>query len=310
MLIEAPVTPMNGNNFYASIPSWTVTNVAPANPNLFNVVRPHAGYAGNPTVTPTGGDLQYFDVNAASGRLIQSVTIPSNGLVNFSGWFSVRDSQQDLSGLTISIRNSGGTVIATVSTSFLASDPIGLWKQASAANIPIAAGIYAFEVELPNPANFDLASLVFKPALALTKTSVAYSDPSNGLVNPKLIPGGIAEYTIGATSPASYTVTANTILLVDATPASADLVLTNIGDAGSGPAAFNAGTSSLIYNFTGLASTTDDVEFSNNGGTAWTHTPVANADGVDPAVTHVRLLPKGTMAAGSTFSFRLRYRVR
>jgi len=34
--------------------------------------------------------------------------------------------------------------------------------------------------------------------------------------------------------------------------------------------------------------------------------PTADADGVDAAVTHVRIRPKGTMAAGSSFTINLR----
>jgi hypothetical protein len=147
---ETPVVPSNGNNFYATISNWILINVTPANALPWNIIRPFAGYAGNPTTTPAGGGIQYADVNSAAGTLVQAVTIPSNGMIDFSGWFSVRDNQQALSGLTINIRNSSNVVVATVSTSFVAADAIGLWKQASASNIPIAAGSYTFEVTLPN----------------------------------------------------------------------------------------------------------------------------------------------------------------
>jgi hypothetical protein len=303
---ETPVAPANGNNFYATVANWTVINVTPAQAQPFNVIKPWSGYAGNPTATPAGGGLQYIDINSASGDLRQSVTVSAPGMLDFSGWFSVRDNQQALSGLTINLRNSGGTVIASASTSFLASDPIGLWKQASGANVPVAAGTYIFEVVLPNPANFDLASLVFKPALAVTKTSVPFSDPVNGTTNPKLIPGAVAEYTISATSPSAYTVTSNSIFVIDPTPANMELVVSTAG----GPAAFTAGASGLTYTFASLASTTDRIDFSNNNGATWTYTPAANANGTDPAVTHIRLRPQGTMAASSTFAFRVRYRIK
>jgi hypothetical protein len=307
---ESPVVPNNGNNFYTTIPNWTVTpGTAQAQP--VNLIRPWSGYAGNPTATPTGGGTQYFDINATFGTVRQTVTLASAGMIDFSGWFSVRDNQQALSGLTINIRNSSNTIIRTASTSFLASDPIGLWKQISVSNFPIAAGTYTFEIVLPNEANCDLMSMVFKPAVAITKTSSARSDPFNGTTNPKLIPGGVAEYAILVSNPATYTVSSNTIAIVDATPANSSLVVTNISGAGSGPVSFTQGSpsSALTYTFTSLASTTDDLEFSNNGGATWTYTPVANADGVDPTVTHIRIRPKGTMAAGSSFTLRARYRV-
>lgn len=304
---ESPVAPLLGNNFYATMPSWTVAP-GTVQPLPVNLVRPHAGYTGNPAATPTGGGSQYFDVNATFGTVRQTVTLAADGLVDFSAYFSVRDNQQALTGLTVNIRNGANAVVASASTSFLASDPIGLWKQASASNVPLAAGTYVFELVMPNESNADLASMVYKPPLAIAKTSVAYSDPFNGTTNPKLIPGGIAEYILAVANPASYSVSANTIIVADATPANSDLVVATAG----GPAAFAQGTpsSTLTYAFTSLASATDDIEFSNNGGTNWTYTPVANANGVDPAVTNVRLRPKGTMAANSSFTFRLRYRVR
>jgi hypothetical protein len=287
-----------------------VINVTPAQTRPFNIVKPHSGYSGNPTATPTGGGIQYLDINSASGSIRQTITIPSNGMIDISGWFSVRDFPQALTGLNLNIRTSTGTLVATTNTSFTSSDPIGLWKQASSANIPIAAGSYIFEVDIPNFANFDLASVVFKPAATLTKTSIPWSDPVSGTTNPKLMPGAVVEYTIAVTTPSSYSMTSNSLIVIDATPTGTDLVVTNIGGAGSGPAAFTAGTTSLTYGYVSLASTTDNVDFSNNNGTSWTYTPVANVDGIDPAVTHIRLRPQGSMAASSTGSFRVRYRIR
>ena len=307
---ESPVAPANGNNFYATVPNWTIINVSPAQALPVNLIKPDASYGGGPTVTPTGGGLQYFDVNAAAGTLRQNFVIPSQGMVDFSGWFSVRDSAQALSGLTINILNSGGTVVATASTSFLATDAFRLWKQASSANFPVSAGTYTFEIIMPNPANFDLASLVFKPAPTLTKSSTPFSDPFNGTTNPKYIPGGVAEYTITATTSASYTVSSNTIILADTTPTGSELIVADIGIAGSGPAGFTAGTSGLTYAFTSLSSATDNIDFSNNNGSTWTYSPVADANGADLSVTTVRVRPQGTMAASASATVRLRYRIK
>jgi hypothetical protein len=307
---ETPVAPANGNNFYATISDWTIVNVTPAQAQPFNIIRAFAGYANNPTVTPTGGGLQYLDVNTASGSIRQTIVIPSNGMIDISGWFSVRDFPQALTGLNINIRTTAGVLVATTSTSFVATDPIGLWKLAASSNIPLSAGSYIFEVDIPNFANFDLASAVFKPAVALTKTSAPYSDPLNGTINPKQIPGGVSEYTIVATSPSSYTVSNNTIVLTDATPVGSEMIVADIDGAGSGPAGVSAGGTGLTYSFTSLASATDDIDFSNNNGSTWTYTPVADGNGADPAVTNVRLRPQGTMAASAAVKFRLRYRIK
>jgi hypothetical protein len=57
----------------------------------------------------------------------------------------------------------------------------------------------------------------------------------------------------------------------------------------------------------------DDLDFSNDGGGKWTYTPVPDGNGADAAVTHVRILPKGSFngaAGGSAPSFTLHSRVR
>jgi hypothetical protein len=87
-----------------------------------------------------------------------------------------------------------------------------------------------------------------------------------------------------------------------------------VGDviSGGGPLVFQQGgtPSALTYSWGGLASGGDDIDFSNDGGTSWTYTPVPNSDGVDPAITHFRVRPKGAMAGNSSFSLQVRYRVK
>ena len=155
------------------------------------------------------------------------------------------------------------------------------------------------------------------PGITAVKASLVYSDPFNGTTNPKRIPGGFVTYTIVMTNSGQGSVDNNTTIVLDAIPANTKLFVGNVGGAGSGPVAFSNGTpsSNLTYTFTSLASTTDDVSFSNNGGATFTYTPVANANGVDPNVTNIRINPKGRFAAdltpGSpspnfTVSFRVR----
>ena len=90
------------------------------------------------------------------------------------------------------------------------------------------------------------------------------------------------------------------------------LYVGDLGGAGSGPVVFANGAtpSGLSYSFTSLSSTTDDVDFSNNGGTNYTYVPTPDASGYDLNVNAVRINPKGTFngaGAGtpaSTLSFR------
>ena len=141
--------------------------------------------------------------------------------------------------------------------------------------------------------------------LAITKASVAYSDPQNGTTNPKLIPGGFATYSLTITAPAGTQASSNSVIVTDALPANLALFVGTYAP-GPGPLAFAAGSSGLTYSFTSLASPSDDVSFSNNNGASFAYTPVADANGVDTNVTHIRINPKGSMAPGSSFTINLR----
>ena len=153
------------------------------------------------------------------------------------------------------------------------------------------------------------------PTLTHLKSVAVLSDPLNNTSNPKSIPGAMEIYTLRLTNQGSGTVDNNTVAIVDAVPANTTLCVQDLGVVGSGPLAFTNGTpsSALTYTFAGLANGGDDLEFSNNGGSSWAYTPVANANGCDPAVTHIRVKPKGTMAAASGAGnpyFEVRFRVR
>jgi hypothetical protein len=64
----------------------------------------------------------------------------------------------------------------------------------------------------------------------------------------------------------------------------------------------------------GLTFSNANVSYSNQagGGAPYTYVQVANANGVDPRVTGVRIAPAGTMAGSSVVgqpSFRVRFQV-
>jgi uncharacterized repeat protein (TIGR01451 family) len=154
------------------------------------------------------------------------------------------------------------------------------------------------------------ATLAIKSPPTITKASEAYSDPINGTANPKRIPGGFVKYTITVANSANGAIDNNAVFVVDAIPANTDLFVGDIGVAGSGPVALLTNTSLVTYTFISLASTADDLSFSDTGGNggSFGYTPVANANGVDPNVTHIRINPKG--AFGSSTSFQLQFRAR
>lgn len=309
---ENPVAPANGNNFYGSIPNWVVTSSNNGGMPI-NIIKAYPGYINNPTTTPIGGGSQYFDINSDAGVIRQSFTLSELGVIDYGIWFSVRDYAQALSGLIINIRNSNNVIVSTASTSFVANDPIGLWKRAGSTNVTVPSGTYTFEVIVPDHANVDLASLVFTPTtLRIIKSSSPYSDPYNQTTNPKLVPGGFVDYSINVVNPGPLSPSSGTVFVTDATPRNLALFVGDINGAGSGPSQFIQGTptSNLSYSFIALGSTTDRIEFSNDGGASYNYIPTADVNGVDPTVTHVRIKLGGVMASNSSFTIKLRYRIK
>jgi uncharacterized repeat protein (TIGR01451 family) len=154
-------------------------------------------------------------------------------------------------------------------------------------------------------------TLTVTAPLTLVKSAQTFSDPFNGTTNPKAIPGAFVAYSIVVTNVGSSPVDADTVLITDAVPANTDWFVGDIGGAGSGPVAFADGSpsSGLTYTFTSLASAGDDVSFSNDGGATFTYAPTPNANGVDTAVTHIRINPKGTFNPNTNFQVVFRVRV-
>lgn len=126
--------------------------------------------------------------------------------------------------------------------------------------------------------------------LAISKSSELLSDPVTGSAAPFHIPGAIVRYRLDVLNSGSLSVDNNTVFLVDTLPA--DI---RVGTAASPVFTQGTPTSGLTFN----AGT--DIRYSNAAGApasfaACTYTPVAP---YDPAVRHICLNPKGTMA-GST----------
>jgi hypothetical protein len=141
------------------------------------------------------------------------------------------------------------------------------------------------------------------------------SDPYNGTTNPKAIPGSVLTYSVNIGNGSTGYPDSNSVVVVQSVPPQAVLYVGNLGAPGSGPVAFAQGSpsSGLTYSYTSLASTTDNLAFSNNGGASYTYTPTPDANGYDSAVTHIRVTPQGTFAGASgsgSPNFTLSYRIR
>jgi hypothetical protein len=152
------------------------------------------------------------------------------------------------------------------------------------------------------------------PSLLITKLATTVSDPVNLASSPKSIPGAVKQYVLEVTNQGAGAVDSNSVLIVDKIPPNTRLLLTDIGAPGSGPVAFTNGSpsSALTWTYAALNSTSDDLEFSNDGGATWAYVPVPDATGVDAAITDIRMRPKGLMPGQGSGSpnFQLRFRVR
>lgn len=163
----------------------------------------------------------------------------------------------------------------------------------------------------------DLGVGVFKvvaPLISMIKLTSTLSDPLNNTSNPKAIPGAIVEYQITVQNMGEGAADNNSIIITEPLPPGMQLFLGNPAN----PLQFANGTptSGLTYTFTNLASTTDDIEFSNNGGATFI-TPVVDAQGFDitaPPVNVIRILPKGAFSGNNgsgnpNFTIRFKMRV-
>lgn len=151
--------------------------------------------------------------------------------------------------------------------------------------------------------------------LNVAQAVATFSDPLSGTTNPKSIPAARKRYSVSVRDAGNArAIDSNTVAIVVPVPANTRLFVRDLGATGSGPVQFVQGTpsSGLTYTYTSLASTTDDLDFSNNGGGTWTYVPVPDATGVDAAVTHLRVRPRGQPACTLTSTpgnFELRFDV-
>ena len=141
------------------------------------------------------------------------------------------------------------------------------------------------------------------------------NDPINGTTRPKAIPGAVIEYELTSQNIGNISPDRDTTVLTQSVGENNDLF---VGDlSGMGPVTFIDGTSpnasGLSYNYLTLASTTDGLSFSNDGGSSFIYIPTPDADGFDSQITHLRIALTGTYKPALSTSvpaFRLIYRVR
>lgn len=142
---------------------------------------------------------------------------------------------------------------------------------------------------------------LMQPAqLTLQKTMIVVSDPINGINNPKAIPGALIEYTLEISNDGEGLTDTDSIAIIDKLAAGTNFYIGT--DANVSPVSLVEGdpASNLILTFENLTSSTDDIEFSNNGGLTFDYEPTPDTDGFDPLITDIRISPKGTMPGSDT----------
>jgi uncharacterized repeat protein (TIGR01451 family) len=156
-----------------------------------------------------------------------------------------------------------------------------------------------------------LVSGLLPPATA-NKTATIVSDPVNGAVTPKAIPGALVDYTITVTNASGAAIDSGSLAVIDPIPAQEKFCVGDLGAAGSGPIAFSlvANLTGLAYTYVSLSSQADDVDFSRDGGATWTYVPTPDADGCDAAVNAIRVHPHGLDAVAGVFSVRFRVKLK
>jgi len=151
--------------------------------------------------------------------------------------------------------------------------------------------------------------------LTVSKISSIIADPINGNTNPKAIPGATVEYLITVTNTGVDQAFPNTLSVLDDGPVDAKMCLINRD---GGPVIFSdpGSNSGLSYQYGGpggvaadLGVTTDDLEFSNNGGATFGYTPVDDGTGCDGNITNFRINPEGAFEGGGNFTITVRYEI-
>ncbi len=173
--------------------------------------------------------------------------------------------------------------------------------------IPLVIALTSFAAPAPSLAESGTGENI---AIALSSRLVA-SPVGNGDVA-RAVPGALVDYSVVVTGPLDNASPATSFAITDMIPDHLSLFVGDLSQAGTGPAAFIDNDSGMEFGFDGLASLTDSVEFSSDGGKTFNYIPVADADGCDQNVTHIKLRPRGAlMPVDEKYErFSIRYRMK
>lgn len=295
---ELRVYPVSGGNIsQAVLPTTTVINVD-------SVAVYDAAYPGGIAIVTTPTSTIVY-VRSVISDPFGSFDITSASIIITDSTGSVR-----VNGAAMTQVADSGTLTKTYEYSYAvpAGGPAGNWTVR-------VVGAEGTEGTVSDLAQTALNVYIPMPNILILKSAMTISDPFNGVVNPKAIPGAIMQYTIQTSNQGDGAADNNSLAVTDRIPANTELFVNDIGVVGSGPVLFTDGapSSGLTYTFSGLGSGADSLSFSNDGGASFTYTPAPDANGCDPSVTDVRISLGGafTFSAGLPRpSFTLQFRIR
>ena len=159
--------------------------------------------------------------------------------------------------------------------------------------------------------NVTLIVAAAPPTVTFAFDQVAW-DPINGTYKPKAISGSKRRLTLTVTNPDIVATDLNALQVLLPTPSSMAVALDGDGTGSGAVVQFTdaSPSSGVTVTYGGAASSSDQVDFSSDGGSSWTYAPIAGNLAAEAAVSIVRFRPQGTMAAKSTFTVSVPYRVK
>jgi hypothetical protein len=289
--------------------------------DTFNVRAVTLTKAFNPaTISVNAASVLTFSLTNGLGNPSQGGTTPVNNLLAFTETLPAGVVVASAPAAT----QCNGTVAATVGTGVITfgggtlslgqascSIVVSVTSAAAGSYNNLPANVTGFGSNILNNATATLT--VGSPSLVFLKTVTVLNDPTNGITNPKNIPGAEVLYTLRVTNTGNGTVDLDTTVINDPISLNTDLFVGDLSGASSGPIQFVQGTptSALSWTYAGLTSLTDDVGFYSDSACTilMPTTPTAP---FDAAVRCIRLNPKGIMAGtgGGNPFFELRFKVR
>jgi len=299
--------------FKVSTPTYTATPTSFSCPSGGVLSLFSTSYLKATVTAPTGG----FKITSGGGDTIEyTVAAKSSGTPAFTSGtpvFLISGSSIDLVGLVIGAVGipvyvkpvSGGTVAPGDYTGAFTIK----WEWYFCSLMLNGNCIGSVETDSKTATVTVTMKLVAKPPTISIASSTTW-DPLSNTLNPKAIPGGKKRTTVTVTNTDTVPLDATGLAIVLATPPGAAISLTGDG-ANSNPFVLTEGfpSSNLTFSYVSPGNTGDNVEFSTDSQAHWDAVPTAGTLASEKLVTHVRLKPQGSMAAGSSFKLSVAYQL-